>query len=208
MQVPAGFCIERVSVAASALGLAAEELIAALRGLFVEAVGRRYGRGQGHLKEMQRFNFGSNPIVFAGDVPKVLFGGDGEFIGIVQTRVKERSFSVHLQVGHEGIPVRYGTPARPSVQVYASKAKRGWNQCRRRLAVGSKRLAVQNQLSVKLTRAPGAKHGANGGLIHAKEVSNGFQVGSKSHNRSNIEVAVRPTVKSTANSRSESVIDA
>src|SRR5207249_2392015 len=91
MHIPAGFRIERIGMATSALRLAAEKLITTFRSFFVKTPRRRNGSRERHLEEMQRCNLRSNQIILVGDVSKVMLGCNGEFIRILQTRIKERS---------------------------------------------------------------------------------------------------------------------
>ena len=69
-------------------------------------------------------------------LPKPARAAIGNFTGIVETRIVERSLPVHLEVRDEGVPVRNRTPAGPRVQVDARETKRRRNEaspliCRR-----------------------------------------------------------------------------
>jgi len=81
-------------------------------------------------------------------------GRDRELGGIVQPGIKEIAFAMHLQNGHEGIPVRYRSPSGPRVEVYPSKAKRRRNQDGSAFAIRTKSFAVQGQFDVEPSRPP------------------------------------------------------
>ena len=101
--------------------------------------------------------------------PKPFARGDRELRRVVQARVEERALAVHLQVRDERVPVRDRAPAGPGVQVDAGQAERRRDQRRRRLAVRTERLAVEEQLGVELARPPGVEHLAHRRLVDAEQ---------------------------------------
>src|SRR5579864_8793128 len=95
-----------------------------------------------------------NLVVGIGYVPETVFGGHRKLGSVVQSRIKEVAFAMHLKIGDKGVPVRHGAPASVSVQVHAGKSKRRRNERRGSFAVRAKSFAVHEKLSVKLTRTP------------------------------------------------------
>src|SRR4051794_2172728 len=99
-----------------------------------------------------------------GKVAESEMGGDRKLAGIVQAWIPKSSLPVHLQIRHEGIPVRYRSPPRPRMQIHPAQPKGRRNQC----GAGDMRsghravrylrriesLAVQNQLGVKFPGSP------------------------------------------------------
>src|SRR5262249_439788 len=90
----------------------------------------------------------------------------------------------------------YGAPcASPGMQTNARQAECGWNQSSRRLAVGTKRLAIEEQLGVELSRSPTGQNLLYGCDICAQNVSYWQQVRCERDNLPDIEVLVGPAVE-------------
>src|SRR5579864_138907 len=100
-----------------------------------------------------------NLVVGIGYVPETVFGGHRKFRGIIQSRIKEVAFAMHLKVRDERVPVRYRTPARESMQVHTRKPKGRRNKCCGSFAVRAESFAVHEEFRVKLARAPASKNG-------------------------------------------------
>src|SRR5215831_13122527 len=112
-----------------ALRLAHEYCLATRSRLLVEAAIRRRRRRDGELVEMQRRKFCSGQIGSAAHVSETVPRSDRKFYRIIQARIIESPFAVHLQVGHKSIPMCHRPPARPRVEVDAGKTESGRNQC-------------------------------------------------------------------------------
>ena len=154
MHVPAGLGEKRWNMARRTPRRTIEQRLAALRSFLVEASFPRFGRRNSELIELQRAQLGGDQVGIIADVAEPVRRRDGKAHGIVEARVKERALAVHLEVGDECVPVRDRAPARPGVKVHADQAEGRRNESRRRLAVGAKRLAVQEYFGVKLPRPP------------------------------------------------------
>ena len=144
---------------------------------------------------MECSQFGSDLVVSIGDVPETVTSSHGKFRGIIQSRIKEVAFAMHLKIRNKRVPVRHGTPSGECMQVHAGKPERRRNKCRGRFAVRTERFSVHKELSVKLARPPAAEHGLDGRHVHAQHVGNWLQIRRKADNRSNIQVAIRPAVE-------------
>jgi len=117
-----------VTIVASCL--AAEQLIAPCGGRLIEGY-RRLRRGNGQLIELQSRKLGGDEIIVGIDmrqIRKAMRGGNGKLLRIVQARIEEPAFSVHFEVSHESVPVRYRPPADPGVEVHTTETKCGRNQ--------------------------------------------------------------------------------
>src|SRR5438445_434316 len=60
-----------------------------------------------------------------GQIRKAVRGRNWELRRVVQARIEEPAFPMHFEIGYESVPVWYGTPADPGVEVHSSKTK-GW----------------------------------------------------------------------------------
>src|SRR3954467_3650592 len=113
---------------------------------------------------MQCRQFRSNQINLISDVTTMVGGCDGELRGVVEARIEERTFAVHLQIRDKGVPIRYGAPPGPGVKVNASETEGRRNQrCTRNIRSGDstirdllriKCLAVHKKLGVEFPRPP------------------------------------------------------
>src|SRR5207248_9864557 len=105
-------------------------------------------------------------------------GGDRELRRVGQTRIPEPAHSMHLERGHKSIPVRYGTPAGPGMQVDSAQSEGRRNQGRAgemgagddmvRLLAHVERLAIENELGVELAGAPTVQNRSDGGIINVQ----------------------------------------
>ena len=139
---------------------------------------------------------------------KTIGGSNGKLRGIVQPWIEETSFAVHLEIGYKCIPVRDGAPAKPSVQVDPSQSECGWNQRRtgnvrsRNHAIGHllgiERLPVHEQLGVKFTGTPAVQNLSDSRLVRLQKVRDHAEVGGESHDRTHVQVPVRPAVQTTS----------
>src|SRR5262245_30698432 len=115
---------------------------------------------------------------------------------------------MHLQVGNEGVPIGDCAPTtRPRVIVYTSHTKGGWHERSGGFPVGTKRFAVEDYLGVELARSPTVEHFLQGGFVHAEQIGDGFEVGSKGDDATDVQVAVRPTVQAVSNTRRKGIVD-
>src|SRR5262249_13068784 len=85
-------------------------------------------RGYRELIKMQSGEFWSDQIRIIAYVSKSGPRRYRELSCVIQTRIVERTLSVHFQVGDEGIPVRHRAPTGPRVKVHACEAERRRNQ--------------------------------------------------------------------------------
>src|SRR5262249_22580502 len=109
----------------------------------------------------------------------MIFGGDWEFVVIVQAGVEEGALPMHFKRSNKGVPVWNRAPTGPGMQIHAGESKGGWDQCGGGLAIRSKSLAIEDELGIEFTRSPRAKDFANGGLIDSENVRNRFEIRSK-----------------------------
>src|SRR5262245_23689973 len=88
-----------------------EQRLAALGRMGVEAAARWSRRGNRELIEVQCGELRRHEIRLAAHVAETVRGRDRKLAGIVETRIVERAFALHLEHGDERIPMRYGAPA-------------------------------------------------------------------------------------------------
>src|SRR5262249_26336704 len=139
---------------ALAVRLAREERLSPPGRRLVEAVLGRLGGDEGKLIEMQRRQLGRDLVGVVANVPIAGLGGDGELFRILEPRIKERAFAVHLRIGNVRVPMRNRPPAGPGVIVHARQTKSRWQQSSGRLTIGAHGLAIVRQLRVKLAWSP------------------------------------------------------
>src|SRR4051794_4074300 len=121
---------------------------------------------------MQRREFLRYQVIIRADmrkIPEAMRRGDWELGRIIQARVKESSFSMHLEIRDKRIPMRDRAPSRPGMQVYAGETKSRRDQSRGRLPIGTESLAIQNELGIELAWAPGHQHFPNRRNIDAQK---------------------------------------
>src|SRR5437660_7992897 len=111
MHVPSWLGHQRLRVTAAALPFAAEYFFAARGSRTIKTTLWRRRSRKGELIEMQSSQLGRDLVVGIGYVPETVLGGYGKFRSVVQSRIKEVPFAVHLQVGDERVPIRYRAPA-------------------------------------------------------------------------------------------------
>src|SRR5690242_6150665 len=163
-------------MAVVALGLSAEKLIPPFGRLRIEISSRlRLRRRDRELIEMQCRKLFRDQVVVRIDVRQIcesVCSGDRKLIGIIQAWIKKPSFTVHLQVCDERVPMCHRAPSRPSMEVYARQTERGRDQYRSRVPIRTETLPIQKQLSVKLAGAPCHKHFSDCTHINAKQICN------------------------------------
>ena len=147
-----------------------------------------------------------HPVDLGLHVAEAVAGRHRELDRIVQTRVPEPPLAVHLQVGHEGVPVGDRAPAGPGVEVEARQAERGRDQRGARLPVGPERLAVEDQLGVELPRAPALQHVTDLGILEVQQAGERAQVRRQRDDRADVEVAVGPAVPPATDPRGQRVV--
>src|SRR5579884_2168245 len=92
-------------------------------------------RRKGELIELERLQLRRNQVIIRTDMRQVAESvrrRDRKLSGVVQPMIPKSSLAVHLQSGHERVPVRYRTPAGPGMEVNAAEAERGRNERRTR----------------------------------------------------------------------------
>src|SRR5690242_7113936 len=104
--------------------------------------------------------------------------GDWKLLSIIQARIEEPAFPMHLEVSYEGIPVRNGPPSDPGVKIYSSQAKRRRNQgCPRYVGARNvtirhllrvERFSVKREFGIELPRSPAVKHLSNSVLVRGE----------------------------------------
>ena len=110
-----------------ASSLSAKQLIASRSGRLIERYCWVRCRNR-QLIKLQRGKLRGNEIVVrvnVGQIRKAVRGRNWELRRVVQARIEEPAFPVHFEIGYECVPVWYGTPADPGVEVYSAKTK-GW----------------------------------------------------------------------------------
>jgi len=60
-----------------------------------------------------------------GQIRKAVRSRNRKLRRVVQARIKESAFPVHFEVGYEGVPVWYGAPTDPGMEIHSPKTK-GW----------------------------------------------------------------------------------
>src|SRR5262245_24747703 len=184
-----------------ALRQAIEYFLTTRSRLSVEAAFRRRGRRYGKLIEMQRCKFCGGLIGSASHVSETVPRSDRKFYRIIQARIIEGPFAVHLQVGHKGIPMCHRPPAGPRVEVDACETESGRNQCRGGLSIRPESFAVEEKLGVEFPRPPTGERRPDGRYIDPQEISHRLEIGGERHDRSDIEVTVGPAVQPAADAR-------
>src|SRR4051812_49947083 len=108
-----------------ALRFAAEQMVAASGGGGGECTGGWLRCVDRQLIEVQRRQLGCDLILVRvdTDMAEAVRGRDRKLIGVVEPRVEERAFAVHLQVRDERVPVRDRSPAGPCMQLDAGKTQ-------------------------------------------------------------------------------------
>lgn len=84
------------------------------------------------------------------------------------------------------------------MQVDPGESEGGRNKSSSRLAIGTERFAIENEFGVKLSRSPAVEHGAYRSVIDTKKATECTEVRSQSNNRTDVEVAIRPTIEPLA----------
>ena len=133
---------------------------------------------------------------------------DRKLLSIVQPWVNEIAPAMHLEVGHERIPVRHTTPgARPRMLIDPRQAECRRDQRGGGLAIGTERLTVECELGVELARPPAGEHLANGRLVDPQKVYVGLQCRGQGHNGPDVQIAVGPAIEPTADAGRQGVVD-
>ncbi len=206
-QVPACLGPLRLHVAVLAAALAVEDRPTAARGGRVEVALRRLRRRDRKLVEVERRQLGCDEVGPVARMSEVVACGDRELVGVVEPVVVEVPPPVHLEIGDEGVPVRHAAPTRVRRQVDARETERRRDQSRRRATVRPERLAVEEQRSVELARAPARQHLVHSRLVHPQQVGERLLVRGEPDDRAHVQVPVRPPIETTPDARSEGVID-
>src|SRR6478672_6699045 len=193
-------------MAAGTLTFAVENFFAACGGRTIKTTLRRRWSRKRELIEMKGRKLGRDLVIGIGDVTKTVLGSNGKFRSVVQSRIKEVAFAMHLQIGDERVPIRYRTPPGIGVKVYSGKTKGRRNERCGGFAVRTESFSVHKQLSIKLARPPASKNGLDGCNIHAQDIGNRLQIGSKAHDCANVQVAVGPAVQPMSNAGSKCVV--
>ena len=95
----------------------------------VEGFRGRLRNWQSELIEMTRGKLGSDLIVRRARVCQSRARSDRILLPIVQPGVEEIAPAMHLEVGHERVPVRHAAPgARPRTLIDPRQAERRWDQ--------------------------------------------------------------------------------
>src|SRR6266508_4572094 len=142
----------------------------------------------------------------AAHVSKTVPRSDRKFYWIIQSRIIEGPFAVHLQVGHKSIPMCHRPPAGPRVEVDACETESGRNQCCGGLSIRAESFAVEEKLGIEFPRPPTGEHRPDGRHIDSQEISHRLEVGSERHNRSDIEITVGPAVQPAADAHGQRVV--
>src|ERR1043166_7543951 len=119
MQIPAWLGSKRLRMAGCALSLLAEDLFTAFGRFLIEAPLWRQGGGKRELILVQCRKLCGNQIRLVSDMSEPVLRGNRKLLCVVQSRIEERAFAVHFQVGNKGVPVGNGSPSRPGMQVHS-----------------------------------------------------------------------------------------
>src|SRR3954451_2133787 len=79
---------------------------------------------------------------------------DRETSRVIEARIVERTFAMHLEIRDECIPIRDGSPSCPGVQIHSCEPESGGNQCGGSFSVRAKPLAVEEKLCIEFARPP------------------------------------------------------
>src|ERR1044071_4064953 len=114
-------------------------------------------------------------------VGKTVRGSDRKLRGIVQSRIEEPSYAMHLQRGDKRVPVTHSSPRPgPCMLIEPCETKRIRKQCRSRnvrtrndtishlLRIES--LAVEYQLRVEFARSPTIKDSTNSRITNTQQI--------------------------------------
>src|SRR5437588_5527844 len=150
-------------------------------------------------------------------MPEAIGGRDRELVLVVQARIVEGARrAVHLEVGHERVPVGHRAPvARPRVRVDTCQPEGIRNQGGRVAPARAERLAVHEQLGIESARPPAHQNLLYGryvdlpagGQAFVQQVDHWLQVGRESDDGADVEVLVGPAVETMADARGERVVD-
>src|SRR5256885_13267024 len=100
-------------MATVAIRFSAKEFVATFRGIRIEIdSGTRFHRRQSELVELQRRQLARDPVTVrvCRYVTELGLRGDRELFGIIETLVKERSFSMQFVYCNECIPIADSAP--------------------------------------------------------------------------------------------------
>src|SRR6185503_1514284 len=134
------------------------------------------------------------------DVSEVIGSSDRILLRIVQSRIEEGSFAVHLQIRDKRIPVTDRAPsAGPGVQVHPGLAESWRDQGCGGFTVRTKRFAVEVEFGVELARAPAHKDFFHCRDICMQKIRNRLKVGGEGYNCTDIQILVRPAIQTMTN---------
>ena len=167
---------------------------------------RRLRGGNRELVEVERGQLRSDQIGIVAHVRRACFGRHWELCWIIEPRIVECSFAVHLQVRDKRIPISGRTESGPGAKVHSSEAEGRWNQHGSGFSVRTEGLAIQGKLRIEFPWAPTIQDGSHGCIIDSQKIREHAQVGGQSYDGSDIEIPVCPTIPAVADTRSERII--
>src|SRR5690349_2789974 len=103
--------------------------------------------------------------------------------------------------------MRHRTPTRPRVQVDTSKTKRRRNQRRRGFLIRPESLAIEEQLRVELARSPTVQDSSHRIFTDTEQLRDGCKIRTQRRDRTDVEIAIDPTVEPFADAGRERVVD-
>src|SRR5215467_546448 len=206
MQIISRLREERRNMACRALRRAVEQHLAPLeRSLVVGSCWRGRGRDR-ELVEVKRRKLRRYSVGRAAGVSGAALCGNRVLILVIETSIEERPGAVHLANPDIGVPVGDRSESGPGMQIHTGKAEGRRDQRTGLLAIGTKGFAILVQFSIEAARPPTGENLLNRVDIDAKQVSERLEVGRKRHDRTDIEIAVSPTIKPLTDSGCERVV--
>src|SRR6266576_2168383 len=102
---------------------------------------------------MQVGKFWADQIHVAANVVKTVLCCNREAGTVGQSRIKESTFAVHLEICDKGIPVGHRTPTCPGMQIDSCQTKRRRDEGRGRFRA-VKSLSIHEKLGIEFSWPP------------------------------------------------------
>jgi hypothetical protein len=80
------------------------------------------------------------------------------------------------------------------VQVHAREPERGRDHDSARLAIRTKRLAVDEHGGIVASRTPRVEHSPQRAIVDAEELRHRRQIRREGHDRADVQIAIRPSI--------------
>ena len=156
---------------------------------------------------MQLTKLRRHEVGLAAHVAEAVRSRDRKLARVIEPRIVERAFPLHLEHGDECIPMGDRAPAGVGMEVHAREAERRRDQRRGAAPVRLERLAIEQQLRVELAGPPTLEHVAHGRFVDAEQLRERRDARRERHDGADVQVAVRPAVAPSADAGRERVVD-